>query len=464
MNATISGVEWLPVEQAIRPFALEATVSDDARLMRERLKLTGLPQLTGSFHDKAVSLLKIAAEVEHAFIVQYLFGAYSLNTTDPNAQKWYGVIRGIAKEEMGHLITVQNLLALLGAPPYLVRQTYPAPPTYPFEKTLKPFALKWLGDFAIAESPLGATLPQGLNPAGDPLKVGTIYMYLYWIFKDSDQPGPPWPISNPGVPPEHLANSDFADVAYLTDRLMNPDDWGGRVGTDPPGQPSVGIKLLASGPFNDAGAQRQGALDAIYDIAAQGEGPLPMANSHFDRLCVIYTRASPIAPLPVKVIAENPHTTLQTNSDPETEPGLITHPIALGLAMLLNFRYAMLLAEIRQTSATPRTVIVDNQPLRQTLSGWAMDNEMGSIETLSLALTSQPLKKTRTADSDLRAAPPFEPPAELPGNDHDSWSFYLDVFDRTKRIADQIGLQVPGLDTIVQDDDARRSFIGKRLA
>ena len=37
------------------------------------------------------------------------------------------------KEEMGHLVTVQNLLSLLGEKPHLDRQSYPAPPSYPFE-------------------------------------------------------------------------------------------------------------------------------------------------------------------------------------------------------------------------------------------------------------------------------------------------------------------------------------------
>ena len=38
-------------------------------------------------------------------------------------------------------------------------------------------------------------------------KVGTIYMNLYWLFKESEEPGPPWPMSNPGFPPastDHL--------------------------------------------------------------------------------------------------------------------------------------------------------------------------------------------------------------------------------------------------------------------
>ena len=73
--------------------------------------------------DEAVFLLDIAAEVEHAVMVQYLFAAYSLRDpsqfTDDKAalvRDWRKAIAMVAREEMGHLVTVQNLLRSLGAP------------------------------------------------------------------------------------------------------------------------------------------------------------------------------------------------------------------------------------------------------------------------------------------------------------------------------------------------------------
>jgi hypothetical protein len=44
-------------------------------------------------------------------MVEYLYAAYTLDNSDSQ-----GVILGIAKEEMGHLLTVQNILIFLGAP------------------------------------------------------------------------------------------------------------------------------------------------------------------------------------------------------------------------------------------------------------------------------------------------------------------------------------------------------------
>jgi len=67
---------------------------------------TGLPR-EFSWHDYAVYLLHIAAEIEHALMVQYLYAAYSLGGPEVpvDQQKevlsWQQSILGIAKEEMG---------------------------------------------------------------------------------------------------------------------------------------------------------------------------------------------------------------------------------------------------------------------------------------------------------------------------------------------------------------------------
>src|ERR1700722_15848035 len=70
--------------------------------------------------DEAKLLLRIAAEGEGALLVQYLYSAYSIlpnvvlnpaGAANPIvSDDWYNTIRDIAKQEMGHLITVQNLL------------------------------------------------------------------------------------------------------------------------------------------------------------------------------------------------------------------------------------------------------------------------------------------------------------------------------------------------------------------
>ena len=43
----------------------------------------------------------------------------------PKAKKWRKILLAIAREEMGHLLTVQNILTLLGGPFNLDRGDYP---------------------------------------------------------------------------------------------------------------------------------------------------------------------------------------------------------------------------------------------------------------------------------------------------------------------------------------------------
>src|SRR5258707_15040022 len=67
-------------------------------------------------------LLSIDAEIEHSLMVQYLYGAYSLGgpQVPPKhrdmVRGWQDIVLGVAKEEMGHLISIQNVLRLIGEP------------------------------------------------------------------------------------------------------------------------------------------------------------------------------------------------------------------------------------------------------------------------------------------------------------------------------------------------------------
>jgi hypothetical protein len=90
-----------------------------------------LPDLTEfqQPHDKAKILLETAAEVEHALLAQYLYAALSLRTEDEDPTKqtalseWFAEVHRIARQEMGHLMTVQNLLLAMGCRPTLNART-----------------------------------------------------------------------------------------------------------------------------------------------------------------------------------------------------------------------------------------------------------------------------------------------------------------------------------------------------
>lgn len=136
---------------------------DDIKLL---VQMVGEPKpdTALSVRDETVFFLQIAAEVEHALLAQYLYALYSLNTAaGMPVISWVGVLRKIAREEMGHLVTLQNLLAALGAPPHLRRERMPLPEQlFPFPVSLEPFGLDAVKRYVVAESPQGATLPDDL--------------------------------------------------------------------------------------------------------------------------------------------------------------------------------------------------------------------------------------------------------------------------------------------------------------
>ena len=119
-----------------------------------------VPPLELNGRDYAIFLLRLAAEIEHGLMVQYLFAAYSLGgpNVPPEQQArvrgWQETILGIAKEEMGHLVTVQNLLTALGGPLQFNREDYPNDNVlYESGFRLQPLTLPSLATYICAESP-----------------------------------------------------------------------------------------------------------------------------------------------------------------------------------------------------------------------------------------------------------------------------------------------------------------------
>ncbi len=92
-----------------------------------------------------VRLLREASEIEHALLVQYLYGAYSLKPQYAGI-RGFGFANphdliGVAIQEMQHLEAVNRMLGALGAAPNLVRQDFPyEPDIYPFPLNLEPLS------------------------------------------------------------------------------------------------------------------------------------------------------------------------------------------------------------------------------------------------------------------------------------------------------------------------------------
>ena len=108
-----------------------------------------------------VRLLREASEIEHALMVQYLYGAYSLKPAyaalrgfaTPSAAH----LLGVAIQEMQHLEKVNRMLVDLGAAPNLVRQDFPyESDIYPFPLNLEPLSRDTLAKYVYTEAPASA--------------------------------------------------------------------------------------------------------------------------------------------------------------------------------------------------------------------------------------------------------------------------------------------------------------------
>lgn len=176
--------------------------------------------------EYACMLLHIAAGIEHALMVQYLYAGYSLGGAQVPADKaalvrqWQEAVLGIAKEEMGHLMTVQNLLRCVGGSLTLDRGDFPWDSDfYPFDFRLEPLTRKSLAKYVITESPddgsfsgAEAELIRKLaeeDSDGKPVnRVGALYDRLIAIFQH----------------PQMIPDSAFRDETFLYQ--ANWDEWG----------------------------------------------------------------------------------------------------------------------------------------------------------------------------------------------------------------------------------------------
>jgi hypothetical protein len=69
-------------------------------------------------------------------------------------REWRDTIVQIAREEMGHWATVENILTLLAAPLNFAREDFPIPKDlYPFDFELEPLTKRSLGKYVLAEMP-----------------------------------------------------------------------------------------------------------------------------------------------------------------------------------------------------------------------------------------------------------------------------------------------------------------------
>jgi hypothetical protein len=326
--------------------------------LREAAATFGFPRAekpTNSVRAQAIELLEAAAEVEHALLAQYLYAAYSVDLTGPTAGLRPDVTQ-IAIEEMGHLISVQNLLLALGAEPYFDRENVPlkGKPAgqYPFPLRFEPFSKTSLAKYVTTESmPLDfitdAALKQKLKPifdlvgeaSGAVQHVGLLYAKLFWLFQPNDSPHPRWPeLPSTGLPADwHLKDGDFKGLE--DQRQVKPDEFGRgppETPMNPDGDPVYVFEIRS----------RDDALVALAQIARQGEAYQPGINSHFARFLQAFDDFADKFPQGIRPVPVNPNTQPTKQSTDDAEASRITHPKSVRWARLFDIRYQLLLLEL----------------------------------------------------------------------------------------------------------------------
>lgn len=422
-----------------------------------------------SWHDYLVMLLHVAAELEHALMVQYLYAAYSLDSRGEQVperhretvERWRASILAVAKEEMGHFITVQNTLVLLGAPLNMRRDDFPWDVAYvPFPFKLEPLTLDSAAAYLFAEMP----------PEDELKKQRKAGHRRYRQFLRREKKGTRFTRSEKqevedlakaragaeGRKPhrvdviyekiidlmscrERIPDTVFRDETYPAQ--ANWDDWGRRYAPplkmpDAEGEP-------AAARFGPAWAQRahvlvmpaatrKQAVDALKALSEQGEAQhlgdekLDAEHSHFDRFLEVYQEYKAILEKhpdfrPARDAAINPN--MRRPADAE---GYIVNERTRDWAKLANLRYRMLLLYIVHSLRAALVPIRGEPDLRAMLMHKAF-GEMYNLKALANLLMRMERYGDIRGPGPRFAGPPFAMPYDdnLPHLERAAWLLHL---------------------------------------
>ena len=427
--------------------------------------------LTG--RDEAIFLLHITAEIEHSLMVQYLYAAYSLDAAGVPADlrdtvlAWQHGILDIAREEMGHLVTVQNLLRVLGGPLNFEREDFPfRGEFYPFHFRLEPLSKHSLAKYVVTEMPADPDVPDieeikreaaGGNEGVGVNRVGLLYAKIIALFEDAQK----------------LPDSDFqsASVGYQADFAT----WGRNYTRVP--RPAAGATARTPQLIVQPVGDRTQALTALRAVSEQGEGlakPADEELSHFQRFLEIY-RAFCKVPRPVvRPVASNPMTVEPEPADDEEEGSderqkiaVITHPTSLRWAQLFNTRYRLLLDLLAHALHVEGPLHAAAGPSARGRIIVGAFGEMTHLRALSDVIMRLPLSEP---PGQMRCGPPFEMPytLALPDLAASRWRLHRDVLLSSRMLVALLRAQpdlTEGdfLDTLEAEDARFLQFIDEIL-
>jgi hypothetical protein len=461
------------LQARVNELAASSDLAPDADAISATILSVGVPIVEGSVtaKDYALGLLAVAAEVEHALMAQYLYAAASA-VSAADGPDYRQKLKNIAIQEMGHLVTVQNLLLLVGGPDALhlqrdlLRRTSPDNPL-PF--VLAPLSRASLAEYTVAEMP--AVIPDAIKGEVDALvalaqesagmslrRVGAIYAVLRWLFLPPEQ-APEWAELSASLPvpkPAHLSDADLRPADEVARFEAQAGEW----------HASAGLDVIV-----DTARTAAEAVRAIERVSEQGEGFGESVDSHFEQFFDL-VRAFDAGKLSGRALPVSPTVGLGGGGEGGEA---ISHPYARLWGEVFALQYGLLVLAIQRALGTPRDQQAD---LRRKLAAIAIKGMRVAIDRLSGLLATLPL---RPGDSDapgqpnVPAGPPYDLDAALlqPGSAAELASRQRDTLDRLEQryaaietAADfaSYPAHVGVLKNLRKLDQEHRSLVGAQIA
>ncbi|HTB38409.1 MAG TPA: ferritin-like domain-containing protein [Reyranella sp.] len=435
-------------------------VSEEAKL-HKRADMT--------WKDHLVMLLQIGAEIEHSLMVQYLYAAYSLGGDNVPADQqkmvrgWQADILAVAKEEMGHLLTVQNILMLIGAPINLGRMNLPWDiEFYPFPFQLERLSLDSVACYVYAE------MPSEKEFAEAPKRSGGQLLGRYQRFEQKDRARIIERVSKRTTKRgahrvgrlyreimDLLGNSELIPDQMFEEKTYafqsSRDDWGRGYQPRPRmldaegslvGEAQAEPGIRRAHVMVDRCATRLQATAALRALSHQGEAPLLATkesdeHSHFDRFLKIYQQFDDLNGRwdPARPVPTNP--TTMRDPDAQDDKCYISAQRSQEWASLFNLRYRMLLKYLAHTFQLARTVPGDRPNLRAMVMHRVF-GEMYNLKTIAGILVRLP--QHDRANDPARAGPPFEIPytLDLPVGELERWILHRDLISSSRALCEKL--------------------------
>ena len=446
-------IEWAKINKQSRSLETALVINSSSgqnRPVPSDLKFKVPDEFNGK--DFISMLLHIDAEIEHGLMLQYLYAGYSIGNpglSEEHLKKvtaWKNIIIGIAKEEMGHFISVQNVLKVIGAPLNFGRESYPwDDPFYPFPFTLEKFSLQSLAKYVYAEAsedwlnsndPVAKEIKALVKATtSDPHTVGALFKILLQLINDPKV-----------IPDEAFMANTFPYQAKF-------DEWGrGYVGGER-GSAAGGVYAKSPDVLVAPLLSRDDAYAALNEIAEQGEGDEKNTEtpSHFERFLYIFKEYKELLKEthgqfePSINVGTNPYVSSESDaaiSSSTNEPALelertpVSSPETVLWCKLFDIRYRLLLNFLNHSFALDDGL---NQAGVKTPRGMVINStfgEMYNLRSLSTIIVQQPIKE----GSSVMAGPPFTAPYtfDLPIGELNRWKMHKDLIDASAQIVEEL--------------------------